>query len=297
MAKGRTKRSTKKNHQTKLEHSQEEVVLSVIVLSFNTKNLTLDCLASLFKEHPSFPWEVIVVDNASTDRSYAEIKKRFGNKVKLVRTVRNIGYGPGNNLGAEEAWGQYLLFLNSDTLVLPGALDRLVEFADQHPTYGIVAPQILLKDKKYIQPASYGHLPTLFNLLIRNNGNKKHQPNKELVVTDTDWVTGAALMIPTDLFAEIGCFDSRYFMYFEDQDLCATVKREGYEIGVVSKSQIIHLGGQSLVNKNKRYEYYDDSQNKYFLKHHGWFKTAILYVLRLPWRAIRGLTRRSPGTN
>jgi len=291
MAKGRTKGSLKQDHQTKLKHSRKELVLSVIVLSFDTKDLTLACLDSLFNKHPSFGWEVIVVDNASTDGSFTEIKKRFGRQVKLIRTVRNIGFGPGNNLGVEEANGQYLLFLNSDTLVEPGSLDNLVEFADQHPTYGIVAPQVLLKNKRFIQPASHGRLPTLWHLLTRNSGNKKSIPNKDLVVIDTEWVTGAALMIPTKLFIYLGGFDSRYFMYFEDQDLCATVKNEGYDIGVVTKSKIIHLGGKSLVNKKKRYEYYDESQTKFFLKHHGWLQTIILVVLRLPWQIIRNWTR------
>lgn len=263
--------------------TEEKLVdVSIVVLNFNTKKLTVECVESIIATTKSSEYEIIVVDNASTDGSVEYLKKKLPKKVKLVVAARNLGFGPGNNLGVQSAKGDYLFFVNSDTILLPGCVDNLVAFADAADDYSILGPRVLLDDKKTIQPASFGWLPNLYRTIFRRS--QKNVLNNSHLNTDTEWVTGAALFIPRNLFEQVGGFDSRYFMYFEDQDLCASVVSRGGKITVVHDAEIIHLGGKSIGKKKVRYQYYDASQVKYFLKHEGVLATGLMILFRLPWR-------------
>lgn len=275
--------------------SQVEPVVSVIIVNYKTADLTLDAINSLLEDNSltihgaesRLPIEIIVVDNASDDGSAEKIEKHFKDRITLITTARNLGFGPANNLGASRARGTYLFFLNSDTIELHGAVATLAAFLDRHPDYAIVGPKVLLKDRKTVQPASFGTFPTLSRTLTRRNNRQKITFDTRFVSTDTDWVTGAALMVTSEAFWASGAFDNRYFMYFEDQDVCANVKKLGLKVGVVHDAAIVHLGGKSLAKGKKKYEYYDTSQEQFFLKHYGWFKTALLVAARLPWKLLR----------
>lgn len=296
---------------TALKRETETPVVSVIILNYKTKKLTIDCINSLLadqslsvsaangKTHQQtskqlpvnqLSIEIIVVDNASDDDSVSTIQQTFGQTIKLIAAERNLGFGPGNNLGAAQASGTYLFFLNSDTLVKPAAVNELVKFLDRHQDYGLVGPKVLLPDAKTVQPASFGKMPTLNRLITRSYVLRKPKLDIRFLSTDVDWVTGAALMMPHDLFSAIGGFDSRYFMYFEDQDLALTVKKSGLKVAVVHEAEILHLGGKSIKRPQIRWQYYDQSQERFFLKHYGWFKTYLMVLLRLPWKLMRRLS-------
>ncbi|MDO8472097.1 MAG: glycosyltransferase family 2 protein [bacterium] len=274
-------------------------VVSIIIVNYKTAKLTSDAVNSLLTDtslsihgaEGRTPIEIIVIDNASADGSAAKLEQDFGDRITLLTTERNLGFGPANNLGATQAKGLYLFFLNSDTLELHGAVTTLVAFLDRHPGYGVVGPKVLLPDKETIQPASFGRFPTLTRTLRRTSAVKKPQLDLRFVCTDTDWVTGAALMITAAVFWNTGGFDQRYFMYFEDQDVCANVIKMGAKIAVVHDAAIVHFGGQSLPNGKKKYEYYDHSQEQFFLKHYGWLKTGLMVCLRFPWKIWRSLAR------
>lgn len=272
--------------ETTVPNDQTRVDVSVIVLNYNTPKLTLDCVKSVIAHTQGTAFEIIVVDNASTDDSRVYLKKHLPKSVKLVTAERNLGFGPGNNLGADAAVGEYLFFINSDTLLESNCLAALTAFADQHPQYPLLGPVVQLPKTHAIQPASFGKLPTLARLLSRQQ-NAPCTIDESQEYTETEWVTGAALFIAADVFIAAGGFDSRYFMYFEDQDLCAAVQKLGGAIAVVHAAQIIHLGGKSIGKKNVRYHYYDESQVRYFMKHHGYIATALLIMLRWPWRLVR----------
>lgn len=278
---------------------QLEPVVSIIIVNYKTAKLTSSAVNSLLTDttlsihgaEGRTPIEIIVVDNASDDGSAAKLESEFGDRITLLTTERNLGFGPANNLGAGQAKGRYLFFLNSDTLELHGAVTTLVAFLDRHPEYGVVGPKVVLKDQQTIQPASFGRFPTLTRTVRRNSGVKRPRLDLRFVCTDTDWVTGAALMITNDVFWGTGGFDQRYFMYFEDQDVCANVKYTGLKVAVVHDAAIVHFGGQSLPNGKKKYEYYDHSQEQFWLKHYGWLKTGLMVCLRFPWKIWRSLAR------
>lgn len=283
----RTHRQTKKKVvETTISPEPTQVDVSVIVLNYNTPKLTVSCVKSVIAHTKNIAYEIIVVDNASTNDSVSYFKKQLPKTVKLVAAERNLGFGPGNNLGAQEARGDYLFFINSDTLLESNCISSLAEFADSHPEFPLIGPTVLLPKTKTVQPASFGQLPTLWRLVSRQQ-HTLTKINPQLEYVETGWVTGAALFISTDVYIAAGGFDSRYFMYYEDQDLCANVRKLGGRIAVVPAAQIIHLGGKSIGKKKIRYRYYDESQVKYFIKHHGLISTILLIVIRWPWRWFR----------
>ena len=217
------------------------------------------------------------------------LKKKFKNKVKFISARRNIGFGPANNLAANQAVGLYLFFLNSDTLVQPGCIQSLTHFLDHNAEFGIVGPSVYLKNKKDIQPGSFGKFPSLSRVLLRTATPAKPKLNKSFDFTKTDWITGAAMMVPQNIFWAAGGFDSRYFMYFEDQDLCADINKLGYKTGIVHNAAIVHLVGKSMKKSRQKFSIYDQSQEQYYLKHYGWFKTSLLIILRWPWKLFRSI--------
>ncbi len=205
------------------------VDLSVIILSWNTITLLAECLVSVAKPHPGITVEVIVVDNASEDGSREMVKRRFPD-VKLVVNETNIGFGAGNNSALPVATGRYVMFLNSDTVVLEDAFRNLVCFADANPDVGIAGPKLLNTDGSLQYSCrSYPNLATGFfrntplgRLLPKNRHTTDYllKDWDHATPRDVDWLSGAALMMRRELLDQIGAFDLDYWMYCEDVDLC-----------------------------------------------------------------------------
>lgn len=227
-------------------------VLSVIIVSFNTKDITLACLESLYQFTSGIDYEVIVVDNASSDSS-AEMLSKFeqGHKnFKLIRSTANIGFGPANNLGAKEAVGEFLLFLNSDTLLIENCLpDCLTAIKNKKA----VALSCNLLNKDLSHQTSGGFFPNLFRLAawqffiddlpVLSNLIKSIHPHFSRQFPD--WITGAFMMVPKKNFWDVGGFDEKIFMYTEEMELCYRLKKGGGGIILDPKSAIVHLGGAS----------------------------------------------------
>ncbi len=281
---------------TKIKRESKPLV-SILIVNYKTKKITADTIDSILADisltrtstKDKIKIEIILVDNNSNDGSVSYLKKRFKNQVQFIQTKRNIGFGPANNLAANSALGRYLFFLNSDTLVQEQCIEKIVRFLDGHPEYGVVGPKVLLKNKKDIQPASFGKFPSLSRVLFRNSTVKRPRLDERFVCTNTDWVTGAAMMIPAEIFWAVGGFDPRFFMYFEDQDLCADIKKLGFQTAVLNDAEMIHLVGKSMKKSKQKYAIYDNSQEQYYLKHYGWLKTSLMVTLRWPWKIIRAL--------
>ena len=229
--------------------------LSIIIVSFNTRQLTLNCLESIKKTTGFKDVEVIVVDNASTDKSVEAIKDQFP-QVKILRKSINTGFAKANNQGIKVASGEYIMLLNSDTLVKPEALLRLVEFMDAHPRAGILAPQ-LLNPNGSIQPNG-GFLPRLSNIIAwmlfiddlpfikpwfwsyQLRGSSHFIQTRSL-----GWVQGAALVLRHSLIDQIGGLDENIFMYAEDVEICYRARKSGWQVMLLPQAQIVHLGFKS----------------------------------------------------
>ncbi len=231
--------------------------LSVIIVSFNTKAILKDCLDSIIKYTKKINYEVVVVENGSTDGSLEMITEyqKQNAVVKLVNANANIGFGRGNNLGIKHSSGEYLLLLNSDTLLISNSLKESLVRVSNLSNCGIYSCQLLNKDGSIQE--SGGSFPTLFNLFawqfgiddipfLRNKINSFHpHTSTENPRQKLDWITGAFMVIPRKVFMEAGQFDENIFMYTEEMELAYRIAKLGYKTYYESLSQIIHLGGAS----------------------------------------------------
>ncbi len=226
--------------------------LSVIIISFNTKKLTEDCLTSTIKslKQAKLTWEIIVVDNVSTDGTREMLKKKFP-EVRTILNQENVGFGRGNNQGIKAAKGEYILLLNSDTVVLNTAIGKLLSFAKQHPN-AFVGPKLLNLDRSpQTSCGPFFSLPVVFIALFLKGdrlGITRWSPNH---VRKVDWVSGACILAAKRLFMNDLLFDEKIFMYMEEIDLLYRAKKKGYATYFYPRSLIVHVGSGSSTDKRK----------------------------------------------
>jgi len=231
------------------------IEVSILVVSFNTRELTLAALDSVMRETVRTKAEVIVVDNASTDGSAAAIAAH-PLRPRLIALTENIGFARANNLAARAAAGRYLLLLNPDTVILDNAIDNLVDFARTHPEAMIWGGRTLFRDGRLNPSSCWGGM-TLWNLFTRASGLTGLLPRSELFNSEAiggwprdrartvDIVSGCFLLIGRPTWAALGGFDPLFFMYGEEADLCLRARALGATPMVTPAATIIHLGGAS----------------------------------------------------
>jgi GT2 family glycosyltransferase len=230
--------------------------LSIIIVNYKADKYLKDCLESIDKQDFL---ETIVVDN---------------NKI-------NRGYGAGCNLGAKKAKGKYLLFLNPDTIVLPGTLKKMVDFMNKNEKVAILGPRIYKNLKKEKQ-LSYCHFPNPLTALFVFSPIKSLWPNNPLwqkyIYSDSletkkefevEAVSGAALLIRSVIFQKVGGFDENFFLYFEENDLCRRVQKDGGKIIFYPQGEIIHLGGKSFQDSKLSITDFQKSRYYFFKKYFG----------------------------
>lgn len=226
--------------------------ISVIIVSYNTKKLTEECLVSTIRslKHADLSYEIIVVDNVSTDGTRDMLKKKFP-KVITILNSKNVGFGRGNNQGIRKANGKYILLLNSDTIVLNNAIGKLVSYGKQHPN-AFIGPKLLNLDRSPQSSCGpFFSLPVVFAALFLKGdyiGLTRWSPNRARRV---DWVSGACILAPKKLFMQDLLFDENIFMYMEEIDLLMRAKKKGYPTYFYPRSHIVHLGAASSTNKRK----------------------------------------------
>ncbi len=238
------------------------VDVSVLIVSYNTADLTVRCLESLHEQTRGTSYEVIVVDNASTDSSATRIRAAFGD-IEVVESATNLGFGRAVNLAAERAKGEYLLLLNPDTVVLDDALGALLAFARAHPGHGIYGGRTVRPDGA-LDPSSCWGVPTLWSLACFGLGLSTWRKGSALFdpeslggwprdsVREVGVVTGCLLLVPRQVFAALGGFDSRYFMYGEDADLSVRARRAGWRPVITPDATVIHHVGASSARRSDK---------------------------------------------
>jgi GT2 family glycosyltransferase len=223
--------------------------LSIIIVSYNTRDLTLRCINSLKDDRFTFKKEVIVVDNGSTDGSYEELKK-LGKGIKLIRNKANLGYAKANNQGIELASGNYILLLNSDTVVKKKACEEMVRFAKKTPDAGVIGCSLINSDGS-IQASCY-RFPTLLLALkqywLGESGLLDKFAPKGNNPVEVDIVVGAAFLITPAAIKRVGFLDERYFMFYEDFDYCRRLKRAGLKVYYLPSAGVVHSHGASGKN-------------------------------------------------
>jgi len=241
--------------------------ISVITVAYNSAGEIEGFLDSYLANTPRNNWELIIVDNASQDETADKIRKFLENlnedrrqQIKFIRSKRNLGYGGGNNLGVRHAKGEYLVFINPDTLLLPNWLEVLEKKQDADSKVGIVGPKILYGDRKTIQAAGGWVEEAGFAHHFGYGEKDEGQWNEE---KEVDYVTGACLAIRKSIFEKCFGFDENYFPgYYEETELCWKAKRLGYKVIYLPDSSIIHL--ESQVTGLYSYNYY------YWFHKHRW---------------------------
>jgi N-acetylglucosaminyl-diphospho-decaprenol L-rhamnosyltransferase len=231
------------------------VELTVIVVSWNTRALTLRCLETLFENTPGLRMRVIVADNNSEDGSADAVAARFP-QVTLIRNPHDFGFGRANNEAIKLADTEWLLLLNPDTEVHPNAVNNLLAFSKQHPEAGITGGRTVFRDGSLNFTSCWNKMTpwSLFCFLtgLSRIFSRSAVFNPEAIggwkrdtVRHVDIVTGCFLMMPTALWKRLGGFDPRYFMYGEEVDLCLRAAALGYRPMITPDAEIMHLGGAS----------------------------------------------------
>lgn len=258
--------------------------LSIAIVNWNVSDLLEKCLSSIFKYPPNADFETIVVDNASSDNSVEMVRNRFP-KVRLLENKKNMGFSAGNNRAVQESSGEFILILNPDTEITKGSLDDLINFLETHPEAGIVAPKIINPDGS-LQKSCMG-FPTLGAMAMRQLFLELLWPGNPFTRTylmsdfkydrirEVDQPMGACLLVRRELFDEVGLFDEKSFMFFDEVDLCYRAKVHGWLIFFTPQPRIIHHGGSSI----KKWgvfnlgRHWTRSRNHYFGKYYG--KSAV----------------------
>lgn len=265
--------------------------LSIIIINYRTFNLTRDCIKSVHEklEDENLNYEIIVVDNDSQDGSYEQLLNLEDNKTFVYKTEKNGGFGYGNNYGVNNSRGEFLLFLNSDTLVYNNVFKQMMDYIKKHNDFGALT--CLMDDGNKI-PLVVGHpfetkktlfIQTFIKPLVPDFIKKtRAKYNHSLIndVTVCDWISGSCLLMKKDLFLSVGGWNETFFMYMEDEYLCKSISNRGYKIGIYPLLGIQHLVGKSGGSYFSIYQKYR-SEILYFCQTYGYRSKLIGIMIYL----------------
>lgn len=231
------------------------VRLSVILINLNTRDFLQACLRSMKSRLSDPSFEVILVDNGSTDGSLEMVQSEFP-EVRVFPQGKNLGFTRANNIGLREARGQYLLVLNSDTEIIGDALEKMCDYMDAHPDVGALGPKLLNPDgtrqlscRRFpsYRTALFHRYSLLTRLFPRNRFSAEYLMTgiSDDEACETDWVSGAALLTRRETIEQVGLFDEDYFIYAEDVDWCYRMKQAGWRVVYFPSAHILHHIGRA----------------------------------------------------
>lgn len=259
--------------------------LSIVIVSFNARVDLVNCLLSVKKHPPSLDHEIIVVDNASTDGSPEAAQKIPG--VRVIQMGGNAGFAAANNAGIAVSRGDVLLLLNSDTLVPPGALDRLIEKLAATPQAAIAGPRLV--DEAGLAELSFGRMISPLNELRQKNRSEEWIAHATMREQFVDWVSGACLLVRRQDAERAGLLDERFFLYTEDVDFCHAVRKGGRKVLFTPVATITHLRGRSRSSRPEASQRaYRESQVAFYEKHHPRWAPLLKLYLRLRGEPVPG---------
>jgi N-acetylglucosaminyl-diphospho-decaprenol L-rhamnosyltransferase len=286
--------------------SSIDIVLSVVIVNYGTPHYVTDCLATLLPQLDELKARVIIVDNNSADKSPEIIdawldQHELKHMVHLVRSRTNGGFSHGNNIGIKTLHARNYLLLNSDTLVRPDAIQKMLDTAAASPRAGLISPRLEWPDEtaqescfRFPTPISElcgasqtGIIDRLFN------GHIVAIP-VQAALTKPQWTSFACALIKDEIIQKVGLMDEKYFMYYEDAEYCHRVRKAGWEIVNQPEARVVHLrGGSSPVKanteQNKRLpRYYYESRALYFYQTYGWWG---LTLANISWEAGRLISK------
>lgn len=270
--------------------------VSVIIINWNTRDILRDCLRSVYGQTRDVAFEVIVVDNASSDGSAEMVKKEFS-QVVLIQNDVNCGFAAANNQGMNIAEGRYALLLNPDTVVLDGAVQKTLVYADRHPDIGIVGCQVW-ENESTIQRTCF-MFPSVWNLFLQESGICRLFPRSHFVgrrqmtgwsrksERDVDVVSGMFMLVRCEAIQQVGVMDEDYFVYAEETDWCYRFWKAGWRCVFTPNARIIHLDGGSKSIDQVSIKMFVQMQKSilfFFKKQHGlvsWMIVRIIFTVSM----------------
>ena len=261
--------------------------LAIIIVSYNTRTELETCLAKVMEHPPSVPHEIVVVDNASSDGSAPAIRARWPS-LQVIEAGSNLGFARATNLGIRSTTSEWVLLLNSDTEVPEGAIDGLVAWLQARPDVAAVGPRLV--DQQGRLEISFGAMLSPWTELIQKClvlGHRlglpilaavaEHRARHERTV---DWVSGACLLVRRGEAEAVGLFDERFFLYTEDVDFCAALRRLGRQVSFTPTVEVVHARGRSRRHAPKRAQAaYRRSHLAFYAKHHpAWYPLLRGYL-------------------
>jgi len=279
--------------------------VSIIIVSYNTKDLLKQCIESIFAKTQGIKFEIIVIDNASSDGSQYMVKEVFP-EVILVESQENLGFGRANNLGFDYAKGRNIFLLNSDTILLNNAVKILSDYLDGHLQVGICGGN-LYDEKEEPEHSFMRHFPSIFfelnalfaDLLFKIRYGKNLEFNYTNNPLKVAYITGADMMLRASILNIAGKFDPDFFIYYEETEFTYRVKKSGFSVYSVPSARIIHLENKSFSDNQNRVKLQLNSRNLYYKKTHGWFSRKIIRIIyfltihsKIFWFRITGNSKR-----
>lgn len=234
--------------------------VSIIIVNYNTLQMTSECINSIFDFTKQVKFEVIVVDNSSSDGSLEYFKK--DKRIKYIYSEQNLGFGRANNIGYKNSIGRYVLLLNSDTVLINDAISEFVIAADNEINSSVGCWGTMLLDRNMLPTHSYAAFPTLLSDLkkdlwlipLNKLGFRNDDFRQGLTYTDNyvDYIIGADLLIKKEVIEQFGLFDERFFMYYEDVELQKRYSKYGIKSRMLTSPKVVHLEGGSARKKGKK---------------------------------------------
>lgn len=285
--------------------------VTAIIVNYNTEGLLRDAIGRLQSAAARMSIKIVIIDNASADNSAALIRNAFLG-CDLIFNKTNIGFGRANNQALGLVEGRYLLLLNTDAFVSPDTLDKTVAYMDAHPRCGILGVKLVGRDGA-LQPSAR-YFPTPWNLFLSRTGLNRIFTNVHMVddmawdhasVRQCDWVPGCYYLVRKEVIDQVGLFDPRYFLYYEEVDHCLAAKRAGWEVVFYGDTTVIHIGGESakseseITQSGRQIEAIQiESELLYFRKNHGvtgvWMSVLLTTLGDVLMVLKRMLKRNSP---
>jgi hypothetical protein len=255
--------------------------MSIVLVCWNNKAYLDPCLKSLYEGNLKNTFDVVVVDNGSTDGSQEMLVEKYPD-VKLIQNVGNVGLGKASNQGIHATNGRYILLLNNDTLVNGPALDMLIDFLDSHPKAGAVGGKLLNPDGSF--QSGYAPFSTLLEefLIVTHigeilwTGYPSHGDSDE--IKSTGWLSSACLLVRRVALEQVGPLDESYFIYGDEADLQYRLNKAGWKVYFLPESTIIHFGGRSMDRWKRRKMVYRGKM-LFYQKNYGFLNTFLLRVL------------------
>lgn len=266
--------------------------ISVILVSYNTIEMTKTALNRLTASEHNLNLEVIVIDNDSKDGSANILRNEYPD-ISLIENKKNVGFGRANNQALPLINARYVLLLNTDAFVEPDSVELTVKYMDAHPQCGILGVKLLGRDG-VLQP-SCRYFPTPWNIFLNRTGLKKIFKGAKLMddmswdhssVKECDWVPGCYFLIRKEVIDQVGLFDPRYFLYYEEIDLCYAAKQSGWQVTYFPDTTVVHIGGESaksdgkITSSGRQIESMQiESELLYFRKNFGLFAVVVNSLL------------------